>query len=95
MHSAWIKGFQTSWNKSSVCIQYRLIYNWIKYPINLHIPLADTVTTNAVAEVKADELNSSSSSGENEPNDSNQTVIHFNGSNSPAPNVSIDNIHQY
>merc|ERR1719244_2076235 len=47
----------------------------------------DTVTTNAVAEVKADELNSSSSSGENEPNDSNQTVIHFNGSTSPAPTV--------
>jgi len=45
----------------------------------------DTVTTNAVAEVKTDELNSSSSSGENEPNDSNQTVIHFNGSSSPAP----------
>jgi hypothetical protein len=51
--------------------------------------MADTVTTNAVTEVKADELNSSSSSAENEPNDSNQTVIHYNnGSLSPAPSVS-------
>jgi len=49
----------------------------------------DTVTTNAVTEVKADELNSSSSSAENEPNDSNQTVIHYNtGSPSPAGNAS-------
>eukprot|EP00092_Neocalanus_flemingeri_P002644 GFUD01002832.1.p1 GENE.GFUD01002832.1~~GFUD01002832.1.p1 ORF type:complete len:1969 (+),score=355.00 GFUD01002832.1:159-6065(+) len=47
----------------------------------------DTVMTNAVAEVKADELNSSSSSGENEPNDSNQTVIRYNnGSPTPASN---------
>jgi len=48
----------------------------------------DTVTTNAVTEVKADELNSSSSSAENEPNDSNQTVIHYNnGSPTPPPNA--------
>merc|ERR1712106_1319650 len=39
--------------------------------------------------LKADELNSSSSSAENEPNDSNQTVIHYNtGSPSPAGNAS-------
>jgi protein scribble len=57
-------------------------FNPLLVPIS---EVAETVTTNAVAEVRADELNSSSSSAENEPNDSNQTVIHYDGSTSPAP----------